>query len=413
MTAAKSPFDASFQGLGYTHQFRSALLLGLKHVEELGYALCVEKLDDVSLHASDEPGADVLEMRQFKLHKNRDGHLGDSSVDIWKTLRVWAEAVAAGRVRPDRCRFILVTTAVSSPENAVRLLRPAGRDRDAEEARVALEAAGAKSKNDVVRTAHAALLELPEGVRRTLFERIELLEGDAAAVETAGAVEERLWFVAPDKRERVADGLFGWWQTTLCRHLAEESPPPILVAAVHQRVQDLVAEFGRGRLPDDLLGEDVPNNETPAEDERMFVRQLSLVGVAGRRLRIAQEDHYRAFSQRSQWFRGNLLGHREQEKFEGRLVDAWEERFEVMREKADGGGGDDRTRHGGDLYRWVSTDSPGRQDLWFRPDFPTQYMVKGSFHMLADGRRVGWHPDFQELLAPGDEADGRRGAGGR
>lgn len=98
MTDSTSKFDASFQGLGYVHQFRCALLLGLQRYEEPKHCLCIEKLDDVSVHESHSSDAVVSEVRQYKLHKDRDGNLGDKSLDVWKSLRVWAQAILDGKV---------------------------------------------------------------------------------------------------------------------------------------------------------------------------------------------------------------------------------------------------------------------------------------------------------------------------
>ena len=33
-----------------------------------------------------------------------------------------------------------------------------------------------------------------------------------------------------------------------------------------------------------------------------------------------------------------------------------------------------------------------------RNNFQSQYLTRGSCHMLADVKRIGWHPNFQEKL---------------
>lgn len=51
------------------------------------------------------------------------------------------------------------------------------------------------------------------------------------------------------------------------------------------------------------------------------------------------------------------------------------------------------------LYGWVETDArfPMRTTV-------SRFLNVGSYHILADGLRVGWHPDFQ--TACGDQDDG-------
>lgn len=33
-----------------------------------------------------------------------------------------------------------------------------------------------------------------------------------------------------------------------------------------------------------------------------------------------------------------------------------------------------------------------------RNNFQPQYMTTGSCHMLADEKKIGWHPNYQKLL---------------
>jgi hypothetical protein len=91
----------------------------------------------------------------------------------------------------------------------------------------------------------------------------------------------------------------------------------------------------------------------------------------------------------------------EAEKYEVRLIDGWRERFAIMKEGV-AAGCDDPTqaRHGSRLYEWIATEAAGRSELWVRIDFKSAYMTRGSFHMLADQLRVGWHPDYEARLAP-------------
>ena len=93
MPDKSSPFDASLPRLGYIHQCRCALLLGLQRFDEPNSCISIEKVDDVAVHPSVDSPESVTELRQYKLHINRQGWLGDKSPDIWKTLRVWAESI--------------------------------------------------------------------------------------------------------------------------------------------------------------------------------------------------------------------------------------------------------------------------------------------------------------------------------
>ena len=399
MADASSPFDASMSALGYIHQCRSALLLGLQRFDDPNACISIEKLDDVALHASADTLATASELRQYKLHIKRQGGLGNKSPDIWRTLRVWSEAIVQGRIVLERGTFCLVTTSQAEDANAVRLLRPTSRD--PETARVSLETAGAESRNQTVIDAYASLMRLTEPQRQSLFESIFLLDNALSATDIRGEIVKHLWFVPPRHRTSLAESLEGWWLELLTDHLASPSVQPILIHVIQQKVQNVIAQFRRDSLPDHLLDESIPEGAIPENDDRMFIRQLLLIGLSEARRRFAQEDHYRAFTQRSRWVKDQLLGFDEEEKFESRLINCWKERFEIMRE----GIGDQSDAnllagHGSSLYEWIVTEAPSRSQLWFRPDFQSEYMMKGSFHLLADALRVGWHPHFKEELTP-------------
>jgi hypothetical protein len=112
-------------------------------------------------------------------------------------------------------------------------------------------------------------------------------------------------------------------------------------------------------------------------------------------------DYYRAFTQRSHWAREDLLHTDELEHYEDKLVEAWGHAFESMRGTLIENASDaDKRRAGLALYGELL-----RFDIRVRRDCDAPFIMRGSFHMLAEdmradaGRpRVGWHADFAERL---------------
>jgi hypothetical protein len=402
MQDSSPSFDASKSALGYLHQCRCALLLALQRDDFPEHAISIEKFDDISVHDPNSPNSTVVELRQHKLHVSRQGNLGDKSVDVWKTLRVWAESVAAKRMDLDRVQLCLVTTSRANDSNAIRWLRPATDSRNSEEARKRLEQAGAESTNKIVSNACKVFMQLDDGRRKKLFASISLLDGGLDAIEVRGAMNRCVWSACIEKhRSAFLDRLEGWWINQVVLHLFDPNPVPIPIFVVQQQVHEISASFRRGTLPDNLLNEPVPYMSVEDTTETNFVRQLSLLGISQVRIQMALEDHYRAFTQRSKWAKEHLLNFDEEVNYESRLMVGWKERFLIM---AEGllAGCDDPTlaKHGSKLYEWIVTEAPSKSQLWFRPDFQSEYMTKGSYHMLSDQLRVGWHPEYESRLAP-------------
>jgi hypothetical protein len=414
--ATKSDYDATASAIGYLYQSRLALLWALKQ-DDPDVIVSIEKLDDVAFSKLD--GNAVVrpfDLRQVKHHLDRKAGLGNKSVDIWKTLRIWSEAIKAKTVDLAHTSFFMVTTSNASGSHAIRYLSPDTRLRDPAKAQELLEKAGDESDATKVKKAHESLMKLSQAARKNLFKSIYLLDGSHDASELRRAIEKEVRLLTdPAHREAFTDRLEGWWFRTVIEHLMEPNSPGIYVRQLEDEIHELREQFRRENLPDDFLMADVPASETSEKDKRHFVHQLRLIEAADPRIQSAQEDHYRAFEQRSQWVRQHLLGMDELHRLETRLIDEWRRRFEIMLEGLPEFDGEWRlVQSGQGLYEWVELSAPSDPALFLRPEFQSKYMTRGSYQMLADQLRVGWHPEFKERLSDGsdkenaEEEDGAR-----
>ncbi len=410
MSSSPLPCDASASALGYLYQCRYALLLALRKGDDPNSCVSIEKLDDVAFHESPSTPDLAVELLQFKHHLRRRGGLGDSSTDLWKSLKIWAEAARQRRIDLSPVTLCLVTTSTAGERNAVRFLRTDPSVRNPLKALEKLTLAGSKSRSATVQDAFGCLTSLPLSERQAMFQAAFLLDNSQTATDIEGAIGASLRYaVHPRHREGFLQRLEGWWLQTLVRHLSESIPVVIPVSLIQGQVFEIQEQFRRESLPDDQWNAILPDDASPDNDDRIFVQQLRLIGLSATRIRYAQEDHYRAFAQRSRWAKDELLDLEEVSKYESRLVDGWRERFAIVREGVTGDC-DDRTkaRHGRSLYDWIVTEAPSRPALWVRPNFQSQYMTKGSYQMLSDQLRVGWHPEYERHFRSG--SNGSHGA---
>ncbi len=406
MSAKTTSFDASASALGYLYQCRHALLLALQHDEDPSLRISIEKLDDVAFLKGTESDIDPTELLQFKHHVKNTGGLSDKSPDIWKTLRIWTEHILTKKVDLDHTVFFMVTTSSSTKAHAVHRLLDDPNLRDPKEALRLLEEAGKDSKAKDVSEAFTAFMRLTASQRQKMFEQIHLLAGSPDVLSVRKGLEAALRHAArPQHRTSFVERLEGWWFRVVIEHLMSANPAEtIAVGTVHQRVHDLREQFQRDALPDDFLQAPIPTEVVRHDDGRMFIRQLHLVQVMTNRIRTAQEDHYRAFAQRSRWVRDNLVDLDEVRKFETRLFEEWKHKYEIMHEGISTEVNEPSLANAGKrLYDWTQEHAPANAALFIRPQFPASYMVRGSYHMLADKLRVGWHPHYQTRLVNGDK----------
>jgi len=86
------------------------------------------------------------------------------------------------------------------------------------------------------------------------------------------------------------------------------------------------------------------------------------------------------------------------QKYEKKLVDEWERHFLAIQNERgiDEAGEKGLVAIGQKIYNWVELEA----DIRIRPRVTEFYVVRGSYHMLADEEqaRVWWHPKFLERL---------------
>jgi hypothetical protein len=387
-----SGFDSSAapSALGYLFQIRYALVLLLR-ADEPENLISIEKLDDVAFEEDGEPA----QLLQLKHRVINSATLTDSSTDLWKTLRVWTIAVRDGSLDLTSVILSLITTARAPADSAAYMLRD-GLSRNENLALRNLHMAGQASKNAVVERAYDAFQKLAPKAQQMLISRIRVLDSAPDILRARELLEKELRLsTRPQFLTGLADRLEGWWFRWAVRHLKDpQSLPGISLREVQVQINDLQEQFRHDNLPIDFPVElDMDVGDLPP-DERLFVEQLRLVTVGNERIKSAISDYWRAFQQRSCWVREELLLDQDLEQYEDRLVREWRELFLIMQENMQESA--DPAMEGRSLYNRVVITG---QHIPIRPSFPNPFVMRGSFHMLSNALKIGWHPQFEERLA--------------
>jgi hypothetical protein len=385
-----SDFSAAPSALGYLFQIRYALVLLLR-ADEPENVISIEKLDDVAFEEDGEP----KQLLQFKHHVINSATLTDSSTDLWKTLRVWSTAVRDGSLDLTSVILSLVTTSCAPADSAASMLRD-GVSRNENSALGKLHAAGQASTNTVVQRAYAVFQQLALQAQQMLISRIRVLDLAPDILGARELLEKELRLsTRPQFLTGLADRLEGWWFRWAIRHLKDpDSVSSISLREVHLQINDLQEQFRHDNLPIDFpveLDKDVGDLQP---DERLFVEQLRLVTVGNERIKSAISDYWRAFQQRSRWVREELLLDQDLEQYEDRLVREWKEIFLIMQENMQAGA--DPVLEGKNLYNRVVING---RDIRIRDSVSYPFVMRGSFHILANVLKIGWHPDFEQRLA--------------
>lgn len=389
-----TPYSAVEASLGYLYQVRSALLWALRRLKtEPDFLVGVETLDDVTFETT---GGDPTDLLQTKHHRTGAGSLTDASPDLWKTLRIWFEGHTSGVV-PAAANLYIVTTGMAPDGTAASRLRASLRDVTG--AQQALDATALSSTNQTNAAAYRTYLDTNVSDRTAILERVVVLDAAPSVADLDCELRQEVyWAAGREHHSAFLERLEGWWLRRVLRQLTDATAERIGSVELELQMSDLREQFKQEALPidDDLLEFTLDDATKTAHESSIFVQQLELVKAGKRRIAAAIRDYYRAFEQRSRWLRDDLVVGMDFDKYEKRLTEEWEIVFEAMRDDL----GDDASKEAQEtaarsVLAWVE-----RTTIPIRPSVTEPFICRGSFHMLSDEVRIGWHPTFRDRLAP-------------
>jgi hypothetical protein len=349
--------------------------------------ISLEVLDDIAIEG------EQTELLQVKL-QIEPGSLTDGSTGIWKTLRVWSASAASA---PDTL-LILVTTATAPEGSIASLLRPV--DRDPRRAHERLVEYAKATTTKTLAPARKVFLELEDAVRLAMVERIVITDGAPGIADLDAEFERAVRHAAAaNRRKAFAERLREWWLRRTEVHLlevAEGVDTRIAGAEIEDQMTSLREQLTRENLPNDYEEMAAPSDEEVTEDKRAFVMQLRLIALSNERIRVAIHDHNRAFEQRSRWLREDLLIGDELGVYETRLKDEWQR---LWLPETDGELDQLTDGEAQDRGRAVYSGCSGAVLEPIRPKVSAPYIQRGSFHILAEDRKIGWHHEWVDRVA--------------
>jgi hypothetical protein len=259
------------------------------------------------------------------------------------------------------------------------------------------------TQSEVIQKIASEIHAMNEAEQIDFWRRITIFDRAPRIDDIPRLIKDRLMrSIRREYRDFVFERLEGWWHDNVIALLTAKRSLPIYGYELSDKLSALADEYKADNLPITFRGK-VPDGEIDTDnDNRLFVRQLREIAISSARIRNAILDYYRAYEQRSQWARENLLVSGELDDYEDRLVDEWSRYRDVVLEKLNGGSAESVLREAGkELYQWMDLESGNISSLRIRERVTEPYVVRGGFHILANitpAPRIYWHPLFLERL---------------
>jgi len=265
------------------------------------------------------------------------------------------------------------------------------------------EEALSRSKSDLIGGIAEEFNELTLTEKHDFLARIQILDSSPRIEDIPVIIKDRfLRSIRREYRNAVFERFEGWWNDEIIKQLTSTRDEGIFGFEVSDKLASLSEEYKFDNLPITFRGKDPAGEIDTENDPRIFVMQLREIGVSSGRIRNAILDYYRAFEQRSEWARENLLVSGEIEDYEDRLVDEWSRYRDVVFEDLDEHSAEEVLQGAGkELYKWADQQSGNIESLRIRARVTEPFVTRGSFHILADIEpepRVYWHPHFLDRV---------------
>lgn len=383
--------QASEQMLGYLYQVRYALALLLEN-DNSDCQISIEKFDDVAFSKDDIP----IQLIQLKHHIQHQGNLADASTDMWRTIKVWLDAISETPDILDGTNFLIITTATAPIDSAAFLLKKDS-NRNPDTAYQKLKTVCFSSVNQAHQRYYDAFREAGEDTVKQLIRQIYIIDCASNIIDVEKDILKHIRYSCiPKHQKMIYERLEGWWFKKAIDALCCDTPVFVNQNQVRSFIVSVSQEYADDNLPIDILDIDDLQESNFSANEKIFHEQLKLICLGNHRMQLALRDYYRAFRQRGSWVRNDLLYVNELGQYEQRLIDEWEHAFAAMEEtlsETNNATEEEKAKEGRQLFSDIE-----KRDIRIRPKCQEAFIMRGSYHILANQLKIGWHVDFFDRL---------------
>lgn len=383
--------QASEHMLGYLYQVRYALALLLEN-DNSDCQISIEKFDDVAFSKDDIP----IQLIQLKHHIQHQGNLADASTDMWRTIKVWLDAISETLDILDGTNFLIITTATAPIDSAAFLLKKDS-NRNPDTAYEKLKTVCFSSVNQAHQRYYDAFREAGEDTVKQLIRQIYIIDCASNIIDVEKDILKHIRYSCiPKHQKMIYERLEGWWFKKAIDALCCDTPVFVNQNQVRSFIVSVSQEYADDNLPIDILDIDDLQEDNFSANEKIFHEQLKLICLGNHRMQLALRDYYRAFRQRASWVRNDLLYVNELGQYEQRLIDEWEHAFAAMEEtlsETNNATEGEKAKEGRQLFSDIE-----KRDIRIRPKCQEAFIMRGSYHILANQLKIGWHVDFFDRL---------------
>ena len=354
-----------------------------------GAVVTLEVVGDVAVATA--AGVQIVE--EDKSITSNANPVADRSVELWKTLGNWSEAIRTGIFDVRTTRFVIYTARpVTAP-----LIRQLSRAETPTQARRALEATKSvfplhkrRSIPKTIAPHFTRFFETPDDVLEQLIVRITHETGSGASIADLES-KLRSKLIPPELVPDVLKALLGWAKTKLDTAVELGEDAALSYVEFEVEANAVVRKLDRAHILTSFAGEPEPGEVALHLRTKIYVRQLELIDREHDEKLSAVNDFLRARVDRIHWAAQGRVHSSSFTTLESDLTAAWRN----LKTRAQIAAAERGEREVGSLLlAECCLHRPALQGA-----SPPDHFIRGSFHALADALSIGWHPRYRDLLS--------------
>jgi hypothetical protein len=359
-----------------------------------GFKIGIETDDDVAVQGSE--GERVLEQDKHSIQADAQP-FGDRSVDLWKTLSIWIDALDTGEVDADKTKFLMVTNK-TLPDC---LAKKIGRAKEQSEITECVNSMKAISAHPVESTKKFMARVMRMSSSDNLKKLIKNCEFNDASDATAGTelnAKTISYLQLQDnlRKEAVSilNELRGWilesalsaWQKGLPAWIERDHFVNQFQAIVGRENRKLRRERSEHLIP-------VAEDDIGQHKASLFVKQMYLVSDDDSVIDTAIREFIRCSIEKLRLSVDGNVTDEDWIAFDTTLQARWDKirnRIKRLAKQTD-----KEEDVGFEIF--TETTEEHREKL-AGSDTEQVYLTSGTYHRLANNLKVGWHPQYDKIL---------------
>lgn len=408
-----SEHSAIESNLGYYYQGFYSLILLLNSSDESKITL--ETDDDVCLQQNDKQSLYQLKHRSKEIKK-----LNIKSVDFWKTILIWSKI---NNIK--NTKFILVTCDYIDKNNDLEELTKDIRDisnlnnqlfkeairviNERDEYERKLDLGQIKKQNNPPfenRIAGCkAFIDMDNAKRECLLNNVYILHSQFNIFNIESEIENIICVTIPKEiRKKVVEELIEWWSYRVVKSMMSSDFKDIFKNEVQNKLSSIISELKTESFYINNLNikPSISEYEGHRSKSTNMLKQIDYVDGGDARKDKALINSWKARTQRDKWLEDDISRASELEEYDESLIEEWNYKFEIVKEECfkKNLGEIEKRLKGLELYDWTYKGAKNEIDIMHK-NLLYQCIVHGTYQTLSNQLRVGWHPDYKEIL--GDE----------